>query len=502
MSQIGFATSIGLVFEVPILLRSLADSLAEVNLDHLPLAFHPSLLAVLDDGVTQELTSSLVPSYDLDWWRHDSEPAADSIMAIDSLDQCLHHHMQFFPDATAAPVATPAPDATPAPGATPAPAPVAAPAPTPDCQSCINLRDLVNDMLHEQRSTLLFLDGCQTSADAALNTNVRKAAGFYQLHELALLKELRAEPQKPPQPAGQPSRQTAVRRKSELVAANAQAELDRLKSLPPGAYKWSWGVDITENDVLGAHEKNTKSRGKQQHSGYALSLPDGAKGKKEWSSTPMISTVASNAHGRPPTVSGNASPPPSPGSSPGPSPSPGPGPTPGPTATPGPGPDALPVAEAGHPTASLAAMGWQGEDDESSADEPTGFQAAMAWQGGDDPSSDGDEPTGFRAAMAWQGDNNASSDGDEPTGFQAATAWQGDNDQSPSSPTGFLDSDAETNSDLEDSMGTSQIQNPTPSRITLPTHYPPVDFTLPIYTPADFSYVDETWLSSSDEMDE
>ena len=104
--------------------------------------------------------------------------------------------------------------------------------------------------------------------------------------------------------------------------------------------------------------------------------------------------------------------------------------------------------------------------------------------------------------MAWQGEDDASSDDDEPTGFHVATAWQGDNDRSPSSTTGSLDSDAETNSVLEHSMGTSQIENPTPSCITMPTHYPPVDFTLPIYTPADFSYVDETWLFSSDEMDE
>ena len=64
-------------------------------------------------------------------------------------------------------------------------------------------------------------------------------------------------------------------------------------------------------------------------------------------------------------------------------------------------------------------------------------------------------------------------------------------------------------SDVKDSIGTSQIENPTPSCITLPTYppadftlpiYTPADFTLPIYTPADFSYVNETWLSSPDEM--
>jgi hypothetical protein len=60
MSWIGIATTISLVIEVPILVWSLADSLANVNLNHLPLGFHPSLLAALDDGVATESPSHLV----------------------------------------------------------------------------------------------------------------------------------------------------------------------------------------------------------------------------------------------------------------------------------------------------------------------------------------------------------------------------------------------------------------------------------------------------------
>src|SRR3979490_1147720 len=75
MSWVGIATTIGLVIEVPILLRSLADSLADVNLDHLPLGFHPSLLAALDGGVATECPSCLVDSYACDWGRHNRELA-------------------------------------------------------------------------------------------------------------------------------------------------------------------------------------------------------------------------------------------------------------------------------------------------------------------------------------------------------------------------------------------------------------------------------------------
>ena len=51
MSQISFTTSIGLVFEVPILLHSLADSLAEVNLDHLLETVDPSPIATWWDAL-------------------------------------------------------------------------------------------------------------------------------------------------------------------------------------------------------------------------------------------------------------------------------------------------------------------------------------------------------------------------------------------------------------------------------------------------------------------
>jgi hypothetical protein len=50
-------------------------------------------------------------------------------------------------------------------------------------------------MFEEARSLHAFIDGCESSADAAINANVRQAAGLQRLHELALLKELQAEPQ-------------------------------------------------------------------------------------------------------------------------------------------------------------------------------------------------------------------------------------------------------------------------------------------------------------------
>ena len=178
MSWIGIGNTIGLMIEVPILLRSLADSLANIKIEHLPLGFHPSLLAALDDGVATEAPIRLVDSYACNWWRLDREPGPDGILGITTLDECLNTHRQYVP----------------APNVYSSPPDSQLPTTQPDCQSCLNLRGLVQDMSAELRSMHNFINGCESSADAALNANTRQAAGFHRLHELALLKELQAEP--------------------------------------------------------------------------------------------------------------------------------------------------------------------------------------------------------------------------------------------------------------------------------------------------------------------
>jgi len=69
MSWVGISTTIGLVIDMPILLWSLAN----INVAHLPLGFHFSLLAALDDGVATSSPSHLVNLYACDWWKHSME---------------------------------------------------------------------------------------------------------------------------------------------------------------------------------------------------------------------------------------------------------------------------------------------------------------------------------------------------------------------------------------------------------------------------------------------
>jgi len=292
-------------------------------------------------------------------------------------------------------------------------------------------------------------------------------------------------------------------RQSALVLAHAQAELKHLKSLPPTSHKWTWGVDIMENDVL-ASNPTAKTK---LHSGYARSLADGVH-NKEWSITARFPTAVSSAYDPPPTITGidachyfsddgsNDS-----------SHS-----------------DTMSTANADHfPTAADA-------DDEAKANipnadanphtmlsQPTASYATMLWEGNDNASDDADQHTTFQAAMAWQSNDSSSSSlhTDSPTGFNATALFLAYSISTYSSPPAtpiptafptasdaadvFLSS-SETNSvgpnadSDEDSFrtelpSTSQIENPTPSHITLP-----------IYSHVDFSYVDDTWLPGSDDM--
>jgi len=109
-----------------------------------------------------------------------TELALGEILGLDTLDECCHTHQQYIvitnPSPTNIQPANNGPNSK------------------PDCRLCIDLRTLVHDMLNEGRGMHDFINGCESSADAAVNANVRKAASLHQLHELALLKELQSEP--------------------------------------------------------------------------------------------------------------------------------------------------------------------------------------------------------------------------------------------------------------------------------------------------------------------
>jgi hypothetical protein len=64
----------------------------------------------------------------------------------------------------------------------------------PNCPSCLKLQELTKVMPADTQNVHNVIRSCEPLEDAKLNSNVRQAAGFHQLHELTLLKELGAQP--------------------------------------------------------------------------------------------------------------------------------------------------------------------------------------------------------------------------------------------------------------------------------------------------------------------
>src|SRR6202142_3278058 len=541
MFQVVFATALGLVLEVPILIRSLADSFAEVDIRHFPLGFHPSLLAALDDGVAMEGPTRLVKSYAYNWWKQKKKPVGTVHgFGLETMHECLNHHRQYIAAPTEAALASEAAMAT-------AGQPPHNPSDV-DCGSCIKLLGVVHDLLDHARSTQGMIDGFQSSDDATINANVRRAAGFQRVHELALLKEPQAE-RAASNDSGRVEgpKKMAIKKRSELVAARAQAEVERLRSLPPSSHKWTWGVDITEKDVLGTG----KGKGKA-HSGYVISLEDGPMGGKEWSSTPSSVPTRSVTYSEAPPVTGIDAAMYDTGSS---------------HSNDHSVPDAPKASDADADANTDADMmvGQPNDQDSSGTGSslhlpPTAFEAGRAWrdnesfdasEAGTDASPDADgnvgQPTIFEAAMAWH-EGGSSGTGSSspssanvvaaafPTASDAADALDLSDDDTGSSSTSSAnvvaaafptasdaadaldlsdddddddetdddnvepdsddgdnndnDNDDNDNEDDEGSPpGSSQIHNLTPSAITLP-----------IYGHEDFDYVDETWLMESERM--
>ena len=136
MSRIGIANSVGLAIEVLILLLLLADSFAGINTSFSPLQFHPSLLAALDDGVTEDGPFRLVSSYACAWWK-DDRPDTDQIFCMTTIDECLDRHRQYV---THERMQTDSPPIT-------ATHPLASN--ETRCSSCYRLQHLLKDMMGE-----------------------------------------------------------------------------------------------------------------------------------------------------------------------------------------------------------------------------------------------------------------------------------------------------------------------------------------------------------------
>ena len=270
LTIIGHASAIGHAIELPILVRSLADSLMFADIDDLPLQVHDSLLATLDTGIDHDSPGALVTEYLCDWWNGDSAPGPGNVLCPNNLHDAIHRHETQRPYTAVPPVRT-------------APAPIPLAPGTADCPQCPLYRTLAADILAELHGNLAFAEANETSAMNRWKTDMRRAQGLHILHEAVQLKEMRTVDAGTSRlgttaASGSGSAPTVFpaipgNRRSRRVFNTAVAELARLQELPAASHKWTWGPELSAIEVR--ELVPLPARRRRLHSGYNTSLPDG-----------------------------------------------------------------------------------------------------------------------------------------------------------------------------------------------------------------------------------
>ncbi|KAM6497836.1 hypothetical protein JOM56_005784 [Amanita muscaria] len=242
------------------------NKVGRVHFDH-------NLMAVLDAGVDHDERGCLVQQYEYNWWDMEAKPEPEYIFYNLTVVECLvTHYKQMLKKTKEKPQH---------------PIPVLKSADRPsadaDCPHCRANEGRIRDLLVELQKTWEYADSIQVSTETKWNCDMRRAAGFYQLHHSALVKELNsasstASAPAPtsshtPAPARRSSRSKRGISKSEEFQERALADLERLKASPQPSHKWVWGTDLTEAEV---RNMGKSSKGKQKiHSGYNISLSEG-----------------------------------------------------------------------------------------------------------------------------------------------------------------------------------------------------------------------------------
>lgn len=268
MSYVGMATSTGQVVEVPMVLRSLAASLAQVPRAELPIPFDLGFLAMLEVGTNVEQFGRVVKGYEHSWWKASRPPAEGRYLNAQTLEQCLtRHRTQLLKSMEGDKV--PAMDIH-----TTAPFQIADSSrradarrrPNTPCMECDIYRSLAGDLLEELKGIKQFASGVRASSSNDLEVATRRTAGFYQLHEKVNLKEMSSE-SLTVKGTGLGTRPTRVSRQVSQIAAD---DLERLRNMP-SSQKWTWGEALTEQDILGLQHMSKQ----REHTGYDTSLPPG-----------------------------------------------------------------------------------------------------------------------------------------------------------------------------------------------------------------------------------
>ena len=226
MSYIGMATASGQVIVIPVILRSLAETLGHIRPRDLPITFDCGFIAVLDVGTTDDQFARVVRSYSLPWWSATRAPVDGGILSAQTLDTCLAYHRRqltfdirgnSIPALPIVPLSCLTFDSHS--GIARGPAEVSATASSPTIHPL-----LAADMLRHIQATKNNTSALVVSASTQLDLTTRRVSGFLALHEKVLLKEMQSDSI---EISGKGSG-TKTARLSRAVGEMAKAALERM----------------------------------------------------------------------------------------------------------------------------------------------------------------------------------------------------------------------------------------------------------------------------------
>ncbi|KAF8816592.1 hypothetical protein BYT27DRAFT_7076595, partial [Phlegmacium glaucopus] len=266
LSYIGMAVAIGQSCDVPIILQTLACDLYQRSPDYITLLFDRDFLLALDAGSDLDDLAAVAESYHLAWWTYGNPPSEDVVLSYSSMHDALEHHHAVTGIKGILPVKVNKAKYT-----------WSRHLSDPkgfslNCDRCRLYRGVSLGVLDNLQDLRHQVHGLEVASEYRVDQAGRRAAGFFQLYDTVLLKEC----EDTQSTLAKGKAKVSKSRQANQVREVAAADLARLQDLP--SLKWTWGPDLTEEDIhqLG---KPTLPTAPPQHSGYEFSLPWGRCGK-------------------------------------------------------------------------------------------------------------------------------------------------------------------------------------------------------------------------------
>jgi hypothetical protein len=217
---------------------------------------------MLDAGVDPGDPSALAHSYMRSWWTNERCPEDDEFLKYDMLEAALKHHRTAQSSGTLLSNTRHIKKYTWSRHLSLDPQ-----GQSLDCESCrqyrgvcIGVVDILNDIRHH-------VHAMEVGSRHREHNAGRRAAGFFNLYEGVLMKELNVGTST----KGKGKRKMSTFQQSEYVRNEAAAELSRLDDLP--SQKWTWGTELSREEVINLKKPILPSIS-LQHSGYNISLSD------------------------------------------------------------------------------------------------------------------------------------------------------------------------------------------------------------------------------------